>query len=408
MSTRAESAVQVADLRWLTTLTCQAARRLLQARLATMQGVSLRVADSLGGFFVGTGPELELDVHDLRFYPRVLLGGDIGAGGAYIDGYWDTADLTRLFLALLGETTTRLDKGLAGFANLYYRLRHRLNANTPTGSARNIGAHYDLGNDFFAAFLDATMTYSAAIFEPSDCSIDKAATVKMDKACRLLDLQPADRLLEIGSGWGGFAVHAATRYGCHVTAVTISRAQYEYTSRRISELGLEGRVEVVRSDYRQLRGRYDKLASIEMLEAVGHRYLPEYFLACERLLRPGGRMFLQTIVMPDRGYDAYLKTSDYIRHYIFPGSNLPSIGSILNAISCNTSLGVHYLEDIGLHYARTLAAWDERLLAAGEHVRRLGYPESLLRAWHYYFCYCRAGFLKRHISDVQVLLESRS
>lgn len=407
MSTSARSALKTSDLQWLTVLTCRVARQLLQARLATLQNATLRITDSLGGFSVGTGSALELDVHDLRFYPQVLLCGDIGAGGAYIDGYWDTSDLTMLFLVLLEETSARLERGLARFANPYYRLRHRLNANTPAGSARNIRAHYDLGNDFFAAFLDTTMTYSAAIFDPPGCSLDEASTIKMDKACRLLDLQPTDRLMEIGSGWGGFAVHAATHYGCHVTAVTLSKVQYEYTSRRVVELGLANRVEVLHGDYRQLHGRYDKLVSIEMLEAVGHRYLPEYFSTCARLLKVGGRMFLQTIVMPDRGYDTYLKASDYIRHYIFPGSNLPSIGSILHAISHNTSFGLSHLEDIGLHYARTLAAWDQRLLAARAYIRRLGYPESLLRAWHYYFCYCRAGFLKRHTSDIQVLLESR-
>jgi cyclopropane-fatty-acyl-phospholipid synthase len=276
--------------------------------------------------------------------------------------------------------------------------------NTLAGSRRNIAAHYDLGNDFFSVFLDETLAYSCAIFPGSESSLHEASVAKFDRICQKLELNPADHVLEIGSGWGGFALHAAKKYGCHITATTISKKQYEFTGKRVEEAGLGTRIRVLMQDYRQLQGAYDKIVSVEMIEAVGYRYFDAYFSKCSGLLKPAGMMLLQAIVFPDQQYNRYRKSVDFIQEYIFPGGCLPSIGAICRSIGNSTDLRISHLEDITPHYARTLAHWRQRLLERAEQVRELGFSEEFIRTWEYYFCYCEGGFSERAIGDVQILL----
>jgi len=248
------------------------------------------------------------------------------------------------------------------------------------------------------------MTYSSGIFEHSSATLHEASVAKLDRICRKLQLSPRDRVLEIGTGWGSFAMHAASRYGCRVTTTTISREQHALAARRIREAGLGDRVELLLADYRTLEGRFDKLVSIEMIEAVGHEYLPGYFAKCASLLDDDGRMLVQAITMPDQRYGQYLKSSDFIRRYVFPGSCVPSIGTMIGAMSAASDLKPVHLEDIGPHYAKTLRCWLENFLARADDVRALGYSDRFVRMWEYYLCYCEAGFAERYLGDVQMLL----
>ena len=283
-------------------------------------------------------------------------------------------------------------------------ITHLMRPNTSAGSRRNIAAHYDLGNDFFSLFLDETLAYSCAIFPAGDSTLMQASTAKFDRICRKLELTPEDHLLEIGAGWGGFALHAAREYGCRVTTTTISRRQYEFARERIQAAGLAHRVTVLKDDYRMLRGSYDKLASIEMIEAVGHRNLDTYFRVCSELLKPRGMMLLQAIIIPDQRYDRYRRSVDFIQRYIFPGGCLPSVGAICNSVGRATDFRIFHLEDITPHYAETLAHWRRRFEAGRDRVRNLGFSEEFIRTWEYYFCYCEGGFRERVIGDVQILL----
>jgi cyclopropane-fatty-acyl-phospholipid synthase len=311
--------------------------------------------------------------------------------------------LIRIF-ARNQETFTPTERRVANALRPFKRLYHYLRHNSPAGSRRNIAAHYDLGEQFYALFLDPTMTYSCGIFPSSDATLEEASREKLDRICRKLELGPEDHVLEIGTGWGSFAQHAAEVYGCRVTTTTISKRQHEYATRRMAARGLEGRVTVLSTDYRQLTGVYDKLVAIEMIEAVGHRYLPTFLATCERLLKPEGLAALQAITIAEEHYERYRRSVDFIQHYVFPGSCLISMDHFRESLKRSTRLDLAGCEDITPHYARTLRAWRERFMARREEVHALGFPEPFLRLWEYYLAYCEAGFLEERIGDVQLLL----
>jgi cyclopropane-fatty-acyl-phospholipid synthase len=345
-------------------------------------------------------------VRDPAFWPAVAFGGSVGAGEAYMDGLWDCEDLTSLVRLLLRNRAVldRMEQGLARLSAPLRGLLHRLNRNTRAGSRRNIAAHYDLGNDFYRLWLDETLMYSSAMFERPDMTLREASTAKLARICRKLDLQPGDHVLEIGSGWGGFALHAAGRHGCRVTTITLSRRQFELARERAAAAGLDHLVEVRLTDYRDLDGQYDKLVSIEMVEAVGAEHLDTYFRQCGRLLKPGGAMLLQAITIADQRYEAALKEVDFIQKHIFPGGFLPSITALAAAMTRASDLRTVQLEDIGPHYAETLARWRQNFLHQLDAVRALGYPERFIRMWLFYLCYCEGGFRERDIGTVQMLL----
>jgi cyclopropane-fatty-acyl-phospholipid synthase len=387
-----------------------AARGLIKKRLCALSGGLLSVRDPWGEWNVGesTGERIVLNVEEPAAYLAILTGGSLGAASAYMDGKWSSSDLTgllRLFIRNM-SVVDGVETGLARVANGIARLHHRLRANTHAGSRRNIHEHYDLGNDIFALFLDETMTYSAGIFESDSSTLYEASVAKLDRICRKLDLGPDDHVLEIGSGWGSFAMHAASNYGCRVTTTTISREQYELAGERIARAGLTDRIDILLEDYRNLSGRYDKIVSIEMVEAVGHEFLPGYFKKCAELLKEDGAMLLQAITMPDRRYDQYLRSSDFIRRYIFPGSCVPSMGALVTAMGAESDLKPVQIEDIGPHYATTLRLWRERFNARLDEVRGLGYPERFARMWNFYLSYCEAGFEERYLGDLQMLLHT--
>ena len=384
------------------------ARSLIKGRLSPLSGGLLNVQDPWGEWNVGDGASehIVLNVEDPAAYLAILLGGSLGAASAYMDGKWSSSDLTgllRLFIRNM-SVVDGVEIGFARVANGIARLHHRLRANTHAGSRRNIHEHYDLGNDLFALFLDETMTYSAGIFQSESSTLYEASVAKLDRICRKLDLRPDDHILEIGSGWGSFAMHAAKNYGCRVTTTTISPEQYELAGERIARADLTDRIDILLEDYRNLSGCYDKVVSIEMVEAVGHAFLPGYFKKCAELLKEDGAMLLQAITMPDRRYDQYLRSSDFIRRYIFPGSCVPSMGALVNAMGAESDLKPVQIEDIGPHYATTLRLWRERFNARLDEVRGLGYPERFVRMWNFYLSYCEAGFEERYLGDLQMLL----
>lgn len=391
--------------RWLDRL----AKRGVMERLARLQHGSLTLYEGDHQYHFGdTQGELKVSVSvkHPEFYSDLAFGGSIGAGEAYMRGSWQCSDLTRLVRLLLLNrgVLDGMDDSLSRLRAPLYKAFHWLNRNTRQGSRQNIQAHYDLGNDFFRLFLDESMMYSCAIYENYDSSLVQASYAKLDRICQKLQLRPDDHVLEIGTGWGGFAIHAARHYGCRVTTTTLSREQYEYARVRIEKLGLENRITLLLQDYRDLQGQYDKLVSIEMIEAIGHQYQDTYFAKCSDLLKPDGLMLLQAITIADQRYQAALRSVDFIQRYIFPGSFIPAISSMAASIARSGDMKITHLEDIGPHYARTLADWRARFLDNLEQVRELGYPESFIRMWEFYLCYCEGGFEERAIGDVQILL----
>ncbi len=346
----------------------------------------------------------QIRVNNPAFYRKVMLGGSIGAGESYVAGDWDADCLTTLvrIIARNSKLLDRLEERWAWLVRPWQRIKHLLRPNDRSGSKKNILAHYDLGNAMYESFLDPTMMYSAAIYPGADSSLEEAAVYKLDHICRRLDLRPEDRVIEIGSGWGGFAIHAATHYGCHVTTTTISDAQYEEAGRRIAAAGLEDRITLLKQDYRDLEGAYDKLVSIEMIEAVGHRFLPQFFTQCTRLLKPDGMMLLQAITIQDQLYQRYLTSIDFIQEHVFPGGCLLSNQHLLKLVSDKTDMVVRGLEDFGLDYARTLNNWYDRFMTNFKKIEQIGYDERFKRLWQYYFCYCEGGFRERAISVVQL------
>jgi cyclopropane-fatty-acyl-phospholipid synthase len=387
------------------------ARQLLIGQLRKMRHGRLRLIDSgCDESFGGVTPEAPFDVtlrvRNPRFYSDVVFAGTVGAGEAYINDYWHCDDLNGLVRIMIinRHLMNDVDSGWSRLSAPLLKLAHWLNRNDKSGSRRNISAHYDLGNRFFELFLDETMAYSCGIFAREDSTLLEASTAKFDAALSKLALQPGQHLLEIGTGWGGLAIHAARHYGCQVTTTTISREQFDLARDRIASAGLDGRIDVLLEDYRDLRGKYDALVSIEMIEAVGHQYLDTYFGQCSRLLKPSGAMLLQSITIRDQFYDEARRSVDFIKRFVFPGSCIPSVKAITDSVTRATDLKLFHMEDIGPHYARTLRLWRERFMARLADVRAQGYPESFIRMWEYYLCYCEGGFEERQLGDVQMLL----
>ncbi|MFP5206294.1 MAG: class I SAM-dependent methyltransferase [Acidobacteriota bacterium] len=349
----------------------------------------------------------QLVVHRERFFFRALRGGDTAIGEAYMDGDWSTPDLVSL-MRLAVRNLAHLEKSNTFFSSLSRfadRFRHRLRKNTVEGSRRNIHAHYDLSNKFFSLFLDQSMVYSCAWYETPADSLETAQFQKLDRICQKLDLRPQDRVLEIGTGWGAFALHAARNYGCHVTTTTISQQQHDYARSLFDNMDKDQRrIELLLRDYRELSGSFDKIVSIEMFEAVGFDHYDEFFRACDRLLKPDGSMLLQTITMNEQRFAQYLKQSDWIQKYIFPGAQLASLRGVLDSLARATRLSLFHAEDMGAHYARTLAAWRERFLDAIANVKALGFDDRFMRMWDYYLAFCEGAFIERHIGDFQLLL----
>lgn len=394
----------------LTGMLANLARKALFSRLQKISFGQLVVTEGQWSAVFGEkGDNAELRatliVRDRRFYADTVFGGSIGAAEAYMAGFWTTDDLTKLIriIILNRHVLTGLEGGTARMSAPVHRMLHFLRKNTREGSRKNIAAHYDLGNDFYSLFLDETMTYSCGIFSSSRSSLFEASLEKYDRICRKLLISSGDHLLEVGGGWGGFALHAAKNYGCRITTTTISREQYEFTRKKIFQEGLGNRIEVLRKDYRDLQGTYDKLVSIEMIEAVGHHYLETFFRSCSRRLKKDGMMLLQAITISDREFDRHKHSVDFIKRYIFPGSCIPSVNAISNAVTAATDLRLFHLEDITPHYARTLREWRKRFFKRISAVRKMGYPEEFIKMWDYYFCYCEAGFAERYIGDVQML-----
>lgn len=385
------------------------ARRFMLRVLSHIRVGSLTIHDGDNTHHFGTPgtpgePHAEIVVHNTAAYGKVLTGGTIASGEAYIDGDWSTPDLTavtRLFSANM-DSMDSMQSSQHWYTRLALKLAHAMNRNTHEGSRRNISAHYDLGNDFFRLFLDPTMMYSAAVFERPGNTLEKAAVDKLDEICRQLELSPRDHLLEIGTGWGGMAIHAAMHYGCQVTTTTISREQYDYARARVAELGLEDRITLLLEDYRALTGEYDKLVSIEMIEAVGHDFYSSYFQCCSRLLKPKGKMVIQAITIPDGRYERARRSVDFIKRYIFPGGCLPSLEVIAKHIAKDTDLQMVHLRDITADYALTLEHWRARFMDQLDEVRAMGFDERFIRMWEFYLCYCEGGFRERIIGTAQL------
>ncbi|MDX1634360.1 MAG: cyclopropane-fatty-acyl-phospholipid synthase family protein [Marinobacter sp.] len=392
-------------------LTSRVARRLVCQQLELLRDGVLTVReagreDRVFGDGNTAHPPAELVVHDASTWRDLLTGGSIGAAESYVAGDWSTPDL----VALLRFFTRNVDR-MNAFEDRFSWVTkpalkglHWLNRNTPSGSRKNIEAHYDLGNDLFETFLDPTMMYSSAIYPTPDATLEQAAVHKLDTICRKLDLQPGDRVMEIGTGWGGFAIHAAKHFGAHVTTTTISREQLELARARVTAEGLDDRITLLFDDYRDLEGQFDKLVSIEMIEAVGPQFLDSYLAQINALLKPDGLALVQAINMPEQRYQRALKNVDFIQRFIFPGSFIPSFGAILASVRKETDLVLTHAEDIGFHYARTLNDWCRRFMARSEDLEQMGYGQSFRRLWHFYFAYCEAGFSERAIGVSQILL----
>ncbi len=389
------------------------AARALHARLGALAHGVVTLIDSDHPVVYGHATErcplrATVRVRDHRFYTDVAFGGSVGAGESYMAGDWTCDDLPALIriLAVNRGVLDGLDEGgLTRVGEWLRRGLHALARNTRDGSRRNIAAHYDIGNDFFECFLDPSMMYSCAYYETPTMSLADAQYAKLDRLCRKLALGPQDHLLEIGTGWGALALHAARHYGCRVTTTTISREQHAMAREHIDRGGLADRITLRLDDYRDLDGRYDKIVSVEMIEAVGHQYFDTFFATCARLLAPGGAMALQAITIADRQYEGARDSVDFIKRHIFPGCCIPSLGALTASITQATDLRVVDVEDIGPHYATTLSAWRTNLHANAERIRALGYPDALLRMFDFYLAYCEGGYAERALSNVQMVLQ---
>ena len=361
-----------------------------------------------------SGPKAELHVHDQRFWSALALRGSVGAGEAYARGWWSSpapVEVIRLMVRNI-DTLDTLESGFARLSKPFLAAFHRLRDNTARGSRDNIAAHYDLSNEFFELFLDPTMTYSCGVFESETATLEDASRAKIERLCQKLELSATDRLIEIGTGWGGFAIHAAKHYGCHVTT-TISKRQFAFAAERIAAEGLGDRITLLQEDYRDLPALceregwapFDKLVSVEMIEAVGHRYFDAFFRTCGQLLKPDGRMALQAITIADQRYEAAKNSVDFIQRYIFPGSCIPSVTALTSAATRASDLRLVALEDIGAHYVPTLMAWRKNLRANWDAAKGLGLDETFLRLFEFYFLYCEGGFAERHISGAHLILD---
>jgi len=383
-------------------------RKVLLDYLAKMTQASLTINDELGQVILGN-KEASLaavvEIHNMEAYRKILFGGGIGASEAYVAGWWTSPNLTKV-IQVLGREQGVLDRVESRFSKViqfFDLLNHKRNKNTEQGSKKNILAHYDLGNEMYKTFLDKEMLYSSAIYPNANANLEEAQLFKLKTICERLELKQGETLLEIGTGWGALAIYAAQHYGVKVTTTTISDAQYEYAEQKVKSLGLEDSITLLKQDYRTLEGQYDKLVSIEMIEAVGHEYLSTFFDVCSRHLKPEGKMLIQAITISDQRYDNYRKSVDFIQRYIFPGGCLPSVSVMANKVAENTDMVITSLNDIGLDYAKTLNHWYQRFDKSSAELKKMGYGDDFIRLWKFYLCYCEGGFLERKISTVHLV-----
>lgn len=383
-------------------------RRMVLNHLSGLEGLGLTLKEDDQERVITTGePDVTVRVHNPRTYSSLITRGRLGAAEAYLRGWWEADDLVDLLQGFARQRSTRnqLNGGLNLFIQPLRKLNHWLRRNTLGQSRENIQAHYDLGNDFYEQILDPTMNYSCAEFKPRTNSLEQASRQKMDTILEKLEPTPQDHVLEIGTGWGGLALHLARETGCKVTTTTLSENQFEYARKRVQREGLEDQVTVLKQDYRELSGQYDHVVSIEMVEAVGARYLGRYLRTCDELLKPGGRFLLQAILIRDDLYEEYRRNVDFIRAYVFPGGSLPALKTIQYWISEVTNLQLIDLQDLRQDYVRTLRAWRSNFQDNYRAIRSLDYQEEFLRLWTYYLAYCEAGFSEATISDQQFLYE---
>ena len=385
-------------------------RSLLIAKLEKLEVGEIQLIDSNGSHSFGCLDEanpltVTLNVTDQRFYSDIAFGGTVAAGEAYIQGYWSCSNLTDLIRIMISNRhiLDQMEGKLSLFKNAFLRVAHWLNRNSQAGSRRNIEAHYDLGNEMFELFLDPTMMYSCAYYPDEKTSLEQASLAKLQRICDKLQLNESDHVIEIGTGWGGFALYAAQNYGCKVTTTTISQQQHDWAQQRIIEAGLEDKITLLMEDYRDLQGTYDKLVSIEMIEAVGHQYLDTYFAKCSSLLKPEGIMLIQSITIADQQYDRAIKSVDFIQRFIFPGGFIPSVSAIASSVKSSTDMRLFQLEDIGPHYATTLRDWRQRFFDNIEPIKALGYSKQFTAMWDFYLCYCEAGFLERVLGNAHLV-----
>ena len=381
--------------------------------LEKMQHGKLRLSIKNGAeysFGQGDGTSTDIRVNDVNFFKRIVLYGDIGFGESYMLNEWETSNLTNVISFLLGNmkyiptlSGARKTFSPVNLLKLINRIQHVLNPNSLKGAKQNISKHYDLSNEFFSQFLDRTMTYSCALFKDPDDTLEDAQIRKYDSLCKSTKLSKDDHVLEIGCGWGGFAIHAAKNYGCKVTGITISKKQYDLARERVRAAGLEDKVNIVFEDYRKVKGEFDKVISIEMIEAVGHRYFKTYFDKINKILKPNGVLGLQAIIIPDSRYSEYRKSVDWLQKHIFPGGLLPSIAKINESLNASGNLNLYSLKEMGLSYARTLKNWYDNFQSNLGTVRALGFDDVFIRKWEYYLCFCEASFLQRNINVVQMV-----
>jgi len=390
------------DEGYLKTKINSVARKLVLAQLKTLHTGHLILKDASETFNFGDeASELKAELHvkDTSVFRDILTGGSIGAAEAFMTGDWTTPDLTKLIRLMVKniDVVDGMEGGLAKLSAPVVKWFHSLNENTEKGSRRNIAAHYDLGNDLFELFLDPTMMYSSGIFPTKEASMEDASLNKLEIICQKLQLSPEDHLLEIGTGWGSMAIYAAKHYGCKVTTTTISEEQYQWANNRIQEEGLTEHITLLKSDYRNLEGQYDKLVSVEMIEAVGWKYYNTFFDKCSSLLKADGLMLIQAITILDQRYESARKNVDFIQRYIFPGSCIPSIHALNSASMESSDMRMVKLDDYGQHYARTLNAWQTTFMAKLDQVRQQGYSEEFIRMWQFYLSYCEGGFAERQL-----------
>lgn len=385
----------------------RAARKIFFKALAAVQGGSITLVEGNHRHHFGApnaALAAEMVIVDPRCYQRMLFGGSIGAAEAFIQQQWHCNDLTTL-VRIFANNLKLLDNIEARFGWLkhgIHLIKHRFSRNSMAGAKRNILAHYDLGNDLYQQFLDDSMLYSSAIYPHSAAGLAEAQQHKLQLICERLDLRPGQSLLEIGTGWGALAIYAAKHYGVNVTTTTISEAQYQFALQRIRDAGLTNQITLLKQDYRLLEGQYDRVVSIEMIEAVGHEYLPGFFAKLNHLLLPHGKLLLQAITINDQRYDSYRRGVDFIQRYIFPGGCLPSVSVMANQLAHQTELVIDGLHDFGIDYAHTLNDWQQRFVAALPQVKQLGYGDDFIRMWRFYLSYCEGGFLARTISVVHL------
>ena len=381
-------------------------KKIIHQRLSQIKDAHIIIKDgkSINKYGKPGNLSAKINILDTVFYKNIILGGTIGASESFIRGEWSSPNLTNVIrvLARNTEAQDKLENLFTLLSQPFLKVMHKLNENSVRGSKKNISRHYDLSNDFFSLFLDKNMMYSSAIYKSRKTSLEDASTNKLDVICKKLNLKKTDHVIEIGTGWGGFAIYAAKNYGCNVTTTTISIEQYKFAKQKIKDVGLGKKIKVLLKDYRLLKGQYDKLVSIEMIEAVGYQFYDEYFKIIGQLLKNDGEALIQAITIKDQRYSKAIQSVDFIQKYIFPGSCIPSITAIQNSLTSSTDLVINDIRDIGHHYARTLADWRKRFLKNKQEIRKLGFDDKFLRMWLFYFAYCEGGFEEKVISDIHL------